>query len=168
MLVGSASYIRATAVGFEDLVLAVEEAEIDAILVTADLIVFTLDLALVVEVSAGLFPVVFHQALAERFLNRTERDGGGAVRQILHRFDAVLLQDPLHAANGITLAVQKPADTLKQVDIVGAIIAPAPAPLHWFDLCEARFPKTQNMLRYVEIRSDLANGSECIRRLVQL
>ena len=46
-------------------------------------------------------------------------------------------------------------------------IAPA-ASLHRLDLGESRFPEPQDVLRNVEIVGDLADGSEGIRRLVQM
>ena len=60
------------------------------------------------------------------------------------------------------------ADAPKQIDIVRAIIAPAAAALHRLDLGEPRFPEPQHVLRNVEIAGDLADGSERIRRLVQM
>ena len=80
----------------------------------------------------------------------------------------MLFQDPLHAADGVALAVQQAADAAQQIDIVRAIIAPAAAALHRLDLGEPRLPEPQHMLGDVEIVGDLADGSECIRRLVQM
>src|SRR6185437_11027028 len=96
------------------------------------------------------------------------RNGGSLVGEALHRFDAVLFQDPLHAADGIALAVEQPTDAFEQIDIVRPIIAPAAAALHRFDLREPRLPKPQHMLGNVELVSDLADGTERIRRLVQM
>ncbi len=85
----------------------------------------------------------------------------------LHRLDAVFFQDSLHAADGVALAVQEAADALEQVDVVGAVIAAAAAALHRLDLGETRLPEPQHMLGNVEVVGDLADGAECIRRLVQ-
>ncbi len=108
------------------------------------------------------------QAEADRFLDRAERDGRRLVGEALHRFDAVLFQDPLHAADGVALAVQQAADALEQIDVVGAVVAPAAAALHRLDLGEPRLPEPQHVLGNVEIVSDLADGTERIRRLVQM
>ena len=91
-----------------------------------------------------------------------------AVGQRLHRLDAVLFQDPLHAADGVALAVQQPADALEEIDVVGPVVAAAAAALHRLDLREARLPEPQHVLGNVEIVSDFADGAERIRRLVQM
>ena len=95
-------------------------------------------------------------------------DGGSLVGEALHRFDAVLFQDPLHAADGVALAVEQPADALEQIDVVGPVITPPAASLHRLDLGEPRLPKPQHVLGNVEFVSDLADGTERIRRLVQM
>ncbi len=91
-----------------------------------------------------------------------------SVGQALHRFDAMLLQNPLHAADSVALAVKQAANALEQIDIIGAIVASSAASLHRFDLGEPRLPKPQHMLRDVEFFSDFADGAERIRRLVQM
>jgi hypothetical protein len=80
----------------------------------------------------------------------------------------VLFEDPLHAADGVALAVQQPADTLEQIDVVGAVITPPAASLHRLDLGEPRLPEPQHVLGDVEFFSDFADGAERIRRLVQM
>ena len=82
--------------------------------------------------------------------------------------DAVFLEDALHPADGVALAVQQAADAPEQVDIIGAVVAPAAAALHRLDLGEPRLPEPQDVLGNVEIVGDLADGSERIRRLVQM
>src|SRR5438128_2285220 len=52
----------------------------------------------------------------------------------LHELDAVVLEDALHAADRITLAVEQMANAAQQIDIVGTIIASAAAALHRLDL----------------------------------
>ena len=42
----------------------------------------------------------------DRPIDRAERDRRGLVGDALHRLDAMLLQDPLHAADGVALAVE--------------------------------------------------------------
>ena len=79
----------------------------------------------------------------------------------------MFFEDALHPADGVALAVQQPPDALEQIDVVGAILTPAPAPLHRLDLGEPGLPEPQDVLGNIEIVSDLADGSERIRRLVQ-
>ena len=57
---------------------------------------------------------------------------------------------------------------LQQIDVVGAVIAAAAAALHRLDLGEPRLPEPQHVLGNVEIVGDLADGTERIRRLVQM
>src|ERR1700755_1056803 len=88
--------------------------------------------------------------------------------QALPGFDAVLFEDPLHPADGVALAVEQAADALEQVDVVGAVIAAAAAALHRLDLGESGLPEPQHVLRNVEFLRYFADGSERIRRLVQM
>ena len=125
-------------------------------------------LAVEIEAVAALDVVGLGHAVADRLLDRAEGDRGGLVGDALHRLDAMFFQDPLHAADGIAFAVQQPADALEQVDVVGAIVTASAAALHRLDLREARFPEPQHMLRDIEFVSDLADGTERIRRLVQM
>src|SRR4051794_17548433 len=153
--------------------LALAERRQNAVLVGIDeAIVDALVLGLVILVVGiarrRLALIGLLQAEADRLLDRAERDGGVLVGDALHRLDAVLFQDPLHAADGVALAVQQAADALEQIDVVGAVIAPPAAALHRLDLGEPRLPKTQNVLWDIEIVSDLADGTERIRRLVQM
>src|SRR5262249_21749742 len=113
-------------------------------------------------------PLVFLEAVPDRFLDCAKGDGLGAVGETLDRLDAVLLEDPLHAADGVALAVKQPANPLEKIDIVRPVIAAAAAPLHRLDLRETRFPEPQHVLGNVQVVSDFADGAECIRRLVQM
>jgi len=60
---------------------------------------------------------------------------------------ALLLEDALDALYRETLVIEKVADTLEQLNVIRAIIAPPTATLEWLDLREPRFPETQHMLR---------------------
>src|SRR3954447_8588545 len=80
----------------------------------------------------------------------------------------MLLEDALHAADGVALAVQETADALEQIDVVRTIIAAAAAALHRLDLREAGLPETQHMLGNVEFVRDFTDGTERIGRLVQM
>jgi hypothetical protein len=84
----------------------------------------------------------------------------------LHEADALLPQKALDTANGVTLAIEQKANSTQQIDVFGPIIAPPTASLHWFDLREATFPKPQDMLRHIEVVSDLADGAKGFRSLV--
>src|SRR4029077_10816786 len=59
----------------------------------------------------------------------------------LHKFRALFAQYPLHAANGVALAVQQMPNSAQEIDVVGAIVTPASATLHRFDFVEAAFPQ---------------------------
>src|SRR5262249_18841094 len=108
------------------------------------------------------------QAEADRLFDRAEGNGRSLVGKALNRFDAVLFQDPLHAADSVTLAIQQAANALEQVDVVGPVVTPPAASLHRLDLGEPRLPETQYVLGNVELFSDFADGAERIRRLVQM
>src|ERR1700733_392410 len=106
------------------------EPEVDAI--------FRAVIIIVVEIDAGLGVVVlFQDASPDHLLDGAERGNDRSIRQTLDRFDAVLFQNALHPADGVALAVQQAADAPEQVDIVGAIVAPAAAPLHRLYLGES-------------------------------
>src|SRR5437763_2328052 len=136
------------------------EAEIDAL---ASLIILIIAVDTTRDVLAGIFP----KAVSDRLFDRAERHCRSSIRQSLNRFDTVLFEDALHPADGVALAIKQPADALEQIDIVGAIVTPAAAPLHRLDLGKPGFPEPQDGLRNIEIVRDLADGSERIRRLVQ-
>src|SRR3984893_16785963 len=124
---------------------------------------------LVIDVDAGRSLVIILQnALPDRLFDRTKRGNRRSIRQPLHRRDAVLFENALHPADGVTLAVQKTADAPEQVDIVRAVVAPAAAPLHRLDLGAPGLPEPQHVLGDVEVGGDLADGPERIRRLVQM
>src|SRR4029077_14637324 len=90
---------------------------------------------------------------------RTAGGPGGRIGEPLHRCDAVLLQNALDAADRIAFAVEETADSPQQVDIVGPVVSAASASLHRLDLGEPCLPEPQDVLRNVEIVSDLADGS---------
>src|SRR5579884_2872040 len=93
---------------------------------------------------------------------------GAFTPDALHKGDALLAQNPLHAANRIALAVEQMPYAAQQIDIVGPIIAPAAAALHRPDLRESALPEAQHVLRYVDFLGDLADGPKCVRRLFHL
>src|SRR4029078_5215152 len=87
------------------------------------------------------------QAETDRLLDSAEADGPGLVGKSLHRFDAVLFQDPLHTANGVALAVQQTANALEQIDIVGTVVPPPAASLHRLYLGEPPLPQPAQRAR---------------------
>ncbi len=103
---------------------------------------------------------------------RTVEQRGGMigrdVGQALDRFDAVLAQNALHPANGISLTVKQPPDAAQQINVIGTIIAATAAPLHRFDLVEACFPEPQNVLRHIKVISNFADRPKRVRRFVQV
>src|SRR5208282_4813077 len=80
---------------------------------------------------------------------------------------ALLAQQALDAADGVALAVKQVAHAAEEIDIVRAVIAPAPAPLQRPDLRETAFPESQHMLRNVDLFGNFADRAECVRRFFQ-
>src|SRR3954469_6687014 len=105
---------EALAVGVRGARLALDERQQNAVVVGIDKAVvdfLLFGLAILVLVLGSLddrrLAIVLGllQAETDRLLDRAERDGGSLVGKALHRFDAVLFEDPLHAADGVALAV---------------------------------------------------------------
>src|SRR5262245_29044004 len=84
----------------------------------------------------------------------------------LHVSQALILEDALHPADRIALAVEQMPDASQEVDVVRAIIATAAAALHRLDFTETAFPEPQHMLRHIQIGGHFADGAECVRRLL--
>src|SRR5450830_860125 len=84
----------------------------------------------------------------------------------LHEFRAVLAQDALHAADGVALAVQQMANAAQQFDVVGTVITPSAAAFHRLDFAKTAFPKTQHVLRQIELIRHFTDGAKGVRRLV--
>src|SRR5262245_65024306 len=80
---------------------------------------------------------------------------------------AMVPKNALDAANGIAFAIEQLADAVRQIDVIGPVIAPPAAALHRPDLGEASLPEPQDMLRHVEPIGHLADGAKSFRRLVQ-
>src|SRR5439155_22537389 len=96
---------------FDDAVLVMfEEAEVDAVL--AALIVLVPGLGFV---AVHGIAVILGKAQLKPLFDRAERGRDRGVRQPLHRLDAMLFEDALHAADGVALAVQQPADAFQQI-----------------------------------------------------
>src|SRR5262249_13093435 len=84
----------------------------------------------------------------------------------LDKFLTLLAQDALHAANCVSLPVQKMAYAAQKVDVVRSIVAAAAAALHRLDFVKAAFPKAQHVLRQIEFIRHLTDRTESVRRLV--
>src|SRR5262249_26800520 len=108
----------------------------------------------------GLFDKVFFLNPSMRRLWCTFLPNG------LDKFLTLLAQDALHAANCVSLAVQKMAYAAQKVDVVGSIIAAAAAAFHRLDFVKAAFPKAQHVLRQIEFIRHFTDRTESVRRLV--
>src|SRR5262245_34704036 len=78
----------------------------------------------------------------------------------------VFAQDLLHPANGVAVAIEQETDAAQERHILGAVIAPAPAPLHGFELCELALPEAQHVLRDRQFFCNFADGAKRLGRLV--
>src|SRR5258705_2677160 len=92
---------------------------------------------------------------------------GGAAAQFHDVTRTLLAQDLLHALDGETIAVEQRSYASQQIEIVGTVIAPAAAALQRLDGRELRLPKTQHMLRHVEIGGNFADGPKRFRRFLR-
>ena len=102
-----------------------------------------------------------------RFEPCSSRDQSrGASAELHHVTLALFAQNFLDAFDGQAVAVKKRTDATQEIEIVGAVIAPAAAALQRPDLLEAGFPESQHVLRQVEIVRDFTDRPECVRRLV--
>jgi hypothetical protein len=86
----------------------------------------------------------------------------------LDELQTLVAQNPLHAADGISLAVEQMMNAAQKIDIVRAVITAAARAFHRLDLVEAGFPEAQHMLRHLEILGYLADRAKCIGRLVHV
>ena len=83
-----------------------------------------------------------------------------------HRARALFLQDALHAANCIALAIEQHANRADELDVLRAVIAPSAHALHRADLAELCFPESQDMLGKIQRLGDFSNGAKCVLGLV--
>src|ERR1051326_6335240 len=96
------------------------------------------------------------------FAGQTRRLRRAALPHRLDEFDAFVLEDALHAADGVALALEQMADAAEKIDVLRAVVTPPAAALHRLDLSKSRFPEPQHMLRQVQIVRDFADGSKCV------
>ena len=85
----------------------------------------------------------------------------------LHEPGSLFAQDALHAAYRVAFAVKQMSNAAQQVDIIGTIVAASARAFHRPDLRKAAFPKTQHMLRQIEIACHFTDGAERIGRFIQ-
>ncbi len=66
--------------------------------------------------------------------------------ELLHRVDALLAQNLLHALYGVTLGVQQAADAAQQRQVLGAVVTRPPPRFIGPNLRKATFPEAENVL----------------------
>jgi len=86
-------------------------------------------------------------------------DGIG-IRLILKQFTDAIAQQPLHALDRVTVAIEQFTDPHKQSHVFRSIIPAPAASLKRMNLRKLGFPKPQNMRRHIQIISDLTDGPE--------
>src|SRR5215813_2444137 len=84
----------------------------------------------------------------------------------LDELESLILENALHTADRVALAIEQVPDPAQEVDVIGTVVAPPTAALHRLDFAEPTFPEPQHMLRHIKIGRYLADGTECIRRLL--
>lgn len=75
---------------------------------------------------------------------------------------ALLLENALHALDGVALSIEQMAQSHHQLHVARPIIAPPARALHGFELLEAGFPETQHVRRQVETLRDLSNRAKSL------
>ncbi len=114
---------------------------------------------------------VFHRLLFSCSL-LLARDGFDGLNIAIAKRDnelrIVFAEKSLNTLDGITLIIKQVANAFEQFNIKRTIIATTTASLHRFYLGKACFPKTQHMLRKIEIFCYFAYSPECIRAFVHL
>jgi hypothetical protein len=126
------------------------------------------------EKSASASGLLFRQAAVRQALDagvgealvalahRARRLRRAALPHRLDEFDALVLEDALHAADGVALAVEQVANAAQKIDVLRAVVTPPAAALHRLDLGKSRFPKPQHVLRQVQIVRDFADSPKCV------
>ena len=78
---------------------------------------------------------------------------------------AIFLEELLDSFNSVALFIEKRADPPQQFNVLRPVIAAPAASLERPNLSEFALPEAQDMLRYVEFLSDLADSPKRLRRL---
>ena len=78
---------------------------------------------------------------------------------------AIFLEELLDSFDSVALFIEKRADPPQQFNVLRPVIAAPAASLERPNLSEFALPEAQDMLRYFEFRSDLADSSKRLRRL---
>ncbi|CAH1676285.1 hypothetical protein CHELA20_51470 [Hyphomicrobiales bacterium] len=110
--------------------------------------------------TAAVIGVGFIEIIGETLAGIDRRKLMGFLPDLLDEAHAFLLQDALDTLDRVAFTVQQMADTAKKLDIIGAIVASPTTTLERLDLCETRFPETQDVLRNVEFFPDFADGAK--------
>ena len=83
-----------------------------------------------------------------------------------HRLGALLAQHLLHPFDRQAFVVKKKTDRPQQLDVLGPVIASSAAALERPDMRKSGLPKSQHVLRQVELLGDLADRAEGLWGLV--
>ena len=78
---------------------------------------------------------------------------------------AIFLEELLDSFNSVALFIEKRADPPQQFNVLRPVIAAPAASLERPNLSEFALPEAQDMLRYVELLSALADSPKRLRRL---
>src|SRR4029453_11427744 len=90
---------------------------------------------------------------------------GGDVEALRRQSAAPLLQEALHALDGVAVFIEQRADAAQEVDVLRPVIPPPAAALERTDLAELAFPEPQHVLRHIEFGGDFADGAKRLCRL---
>ena len=78
---------------------------------------------------------------------------------------SIFLEELLDSFDSVALFIEKRAYTPQQFNVLRPVIAAPAASLERPNLSKFALPETQDMLRYVEFRGDLADSPKRFRRL---
>jgi len=78
---------------------------------------------------------------------------------------SIFLEELLDSFDSVALFIEKRADPPQQFNVLRPVIAAPAASLERPNLSEFALPEAQDMLRYVEFLSDLADSPKRLRRL---
>jgi len=96
-------------------------------------------------------------------VTETPRSGGGWAGCLGPL--AIFLEELLDSFDSVALFIEKRAYTPQQFNVLRPVIAAPAASLERPNLSKFALPETQDMLRYVEFRGDLADSPKRFRRL---
>ena len=91
---------------------------------------------------------------------RSGRRWAGCLRPL-----TVFLKELLDSFDGVAFFIEKRADPPQQFNVLRPVIAASATTLERPDFSEFTLPEAQDMLRYVQFGSDLADSPKRLRRL---